>query len=138
MCLWLTALKFDVPRSKPDPSAQSGNDINLGRDGIVGVVGAVATAIVKPLEMFGKLADWIVDMLDILAVALTIAGAGLFFTGRGLVLHAAWARIIAGFGATGFLLISFLAMTALRRGAAFALLPIGLSIYTLWVLIRRF
>jgi hypothetical protein len=138
VCLCLTAVKIDLARSKPDPSAQSGSDINLRRDGIVGVVGVVATAIVKPLEFVGKGVDLVAGILDIVAAALTLAGACLFFTGRGLVLHATWARIAAGLGASGFLLISFLAMTALRRGVAFALIPIGVSIYMLWVLIRRF
>jgi len=138
VCLLLTAFKIDIARSKPDPSAESGSDINLKRDGIVGVVGVVATVIVKPLEFVGEGIDWIAGILDIVAAALTMAGACLFFTGRGLVLHATWARIAAGLAASGFLLISFLAMTALRRGAAFDLIPIGVSIYMLWVLIRRF
>jgi hypothetical protein len=41
-----------------------------------------------------------------------LAGACLFFTGRGLFLHSAWARIAAGVAASGFLLISFLALTS--------------------------
>jgi hypothetical protein len=138
VCLWLTALKIDLARPKPDPSAQSGSDINLKRDGIVGVIGIVATAIVKTLEFAGKGVGWVAGILDIVAGALTLAGASLFLTGRGLILHATWARIVAGLGTSGFLLISFLAMIALRRGAAFALIPIGVSIYMLWALIRRF
>ena len=136
VCLLLTAFKVDVARYKPDPSA---SDINLKRDGIVGVVsGTLATVIVRPLEFFGKFAGWVAGILDIVAAALTVAGVCLFFTGRGLALHATWARIAAGLGASGFLLISYLTMTALKRGAAFALIPIGVSIYMLWVLIRRF
>jgi hypothetical protein len=138
VCLCLTALKIDLARSKPVPSAQSGSDVNLKRDGIVGVVEVVATVIVKSLELVGKGVDWIAGILAIVAAALTLAGASLFLTGRGLVLHAAWARIAAGLAASGFLLISFLVMTALRRGAVFALIPIAVSIYMLWVLIRRF
>jgi hypothetical protein len=98
VCLWLTVLKIDLARPKPDPSAQSGSDINLGRDGIVGVVGVVATVIVKPLEFIGKGVDWVAGILDIVAAALTVAGACLFLTGRGLVLHATWARIAASLG----------------------------------------
>jgi hypothetical protein len=138
VCLCLTAVKIDLARSKPDPSAQSGSDVNLKRDGIVGVVGAVATVIVKTLEFIGKGVDWVLGILDIVAAALTLAGACLFFTGRGLVMHATWARIAAGLAASSLLLISFLAMIALRRAAAFALIPTGISIYMLWVLIRRY
>jgi hypothetical protein len=138
VCLSLTALKIDLARSRPDPSAQSGSDINIQRDGIVGAVAAVATVIVKPLEFIGKTVEWFAGIFDILAAALTVAAACLFFAGRGLILHATWARIAAGLAALGFLLISFLTMTSLRRGGAFALVPIGMSIYMLWVLIRRF
>jgi hypothetical protein len=138
VCLWLTAFKIDLARAKPDPSAQSGSDTSIARDGIVGVIGVVATVIVKPLEFIGKTVEWFAGIFDIIAAVLTVAAACLFFTGRGLILHATWARIAAGLGASGFLLISFLTMTSLRRGAAFALIPIGVSIYMLWVLIRRF
>jgi hypothetical protein len=139
VCLVLTAVKIDYARSKPDPSAQSGSDINLKRDGVVGaVVGVAAIVIVKPLEFVGKFVGWAAGILDIVAAALTLAGVCLFFTGRGLAMHTTWARIAAGLGASGFLLISYLTMTALKRGAAFALIPIGASIYMLWVLIRRF
>ena len=134
--LVLTAFKIDVARYKPDPSA---TDINLKRDGVVGAVsGVAAIVIVRPIEFVGKFLGWAAGILDIVAAALTLAGVCLFFTGRGLAMHATWARIMAGLGASGFLLISYLTMTALKRGAAFALIPIGVSIYMLWVLIRRF
>jgi hypothetical protein len=87
VCLWLTAFKIDLARSKPDPSAQSGYDINLKRDGIVGVIEVVATVIVTPLELIGKAVDWLAGVFDILAAALTVAAACLFFTGRGLIQH---------------------------------------------------
>jgi hypothetical protein len=86
----------------------------------------------------GKGLEWVAGIVDIVAGVVTVVGAVLFFTGRGLVMHATWARIAAGLMASGFLLISYLTMTALKRGAAFALIPIGVSIYMLWVLIRRF
>jgi hypothetical protein len=139
VCLWLTATKIELARAKADASTQSSPDINIKRDGIVGVVSAVATVFAIPLWLFAKLADWIADLVDILAAVFTLVSVSLFFTGRGLVLHATWARITAILATSGFLLISFLVMTALRRGAAaFALIPIGGSIYMLWVLIRRF
>ena len=139
ICLWLTALKFQLFWLKPDKSIQtSGEAINIGRDGIVGIIVAGATVIGKGFELANSAAGWIAGILDIAAAILALAGACLFFTGRGLVLHAAWARIIAGVAASGILLISFLALTSLRRGAAFALIPIGISIYMLWALIRRF
>ncbi|HYL72562.1 MAG TPA: hypothetical protein VEU96_00065 [Bryobacteraceae bacterium] len=139
VCVWLTATKIELARAKTDASAQSSPDINIKRDGIVGVVSAVATVFAMPLWLFSKVADWIADLADILAAVLTLVSAFLFFTGRGLVLHATWARIAAVFETSVFLFISFLVMIALRRGAAtFALIPIGGAIYMLWVLVRRF
>src|SRR5579862_7162372 len=135
LCLWLTA---DLARSKPDPSTQSGSDVDLQRDGIVGVVGVVAKVIFTPLGLIGQALEFVARIIDILAAMLAVAGACLFFTGRGLVLHAAWARILAGLMASGFLLVSLMAMTVLKRGAAFGLIPIGMAIYMLWTLIRRF
>jgi hypothetical protein len=138
-CLWITWLLIELAWLKPDKATQSGFDaINTGRDGIFGIIGVGATAVLKAFEFLGDAATWALGILDIAAAALTLAGACLFFTGRGLFLHSAWARISAGVTASGFLLISFLALTSLRRGAPFALIPIGASIYMLWVLIRRF
>jgi hypothetical protein len=118
-CLWLTALKLDLAAIKPDKSGQSDWDaINIGRDGILGVIAAIFTPIFKGFELFGNLLGWFAGVLDIVAAALTLAAVCLFFTGRGLAQHSEWARIAAVFAASGFLLISFLTMTALRRGAA--------------------
>jgi len=137
--LWLTALKLELFWSKPDKAAQSGSEaINIGRDGIVGVVVALGTVIGKGFEFAGNAAGWVAGVLLVVAAALTLAGACLFFTGRGLILHAAWARIAAGMAALGFLLVSFLALTSLRRGGVFALIPVGAAAYMIWVLIRRF
>jgi hypothetical protein len=139
VCLWLTALKLELAWLSPDKSVHSGgNAVNIGRDGIVGIVVGLGTVVGRGFEFFGNAVGWIAGILDVAAAALTLAGACLFFTGRGLVLHSAWARIAAGVAASVLLLISFMAMTALRRGAAFALIPSGVSLYILWVLIRRF
>jgi hypothetical protein len=138
--LWLASLKLQLAWLKPVKSTQSsGEAVNIGRDGIVGVVVAIGTVIGKGFEFMGDAIGWVAGILDVAAAVLTAAGVLLFFTGRGLSLHATWARIAAGAAATGFLLISFLALTSLRRGAApFALIPLSASIYMLWVLLRKF
>jgi hypothetical protein len=139
ICLWLTALKLQLFWLKPDKSIQTrGEAINIGRDGIVGIIVAGATVIGKGFEIANSAAGWIAGILDIAAAILALAGACLFFTGRGLVLHSTWARIAAGFASAGFLLVSLTTMTALRRGTGFALIPIAAALYMLWVLIRRF
>ena len=139
VCLWLTALKVQLFLVKPDKSQTGSDAINIGRDGIVGIITAGATVLAKGFEFMGDVAGWIAGVVDVAAFLLTLAGVFLFFTGRGLALHATWARIVAGFVASVFLIVSYFTMTALQRGAAvFALIPIGISIYMLWVLIRRF
>jgi hypothetical protein len=139
VCLWLTWGLIELAWLKPDKAALSGSQsIDIGRDGIVGIAVALATGVGKAFEFAGGATAFVMRMLDITAAALAVLGACLFFTGRGLFLHAAWARMIAGVAASGILLISFLALTSLRRGGTFALIPIGVSIYLLWVLVRRF
>jgi hypothetical protein len=138
VCLWLTWGLIELAWLKPKADLSGGQAINVGRDGIVGIVVALATGMGKAFEFAGDAAAFAMRIADVAAVALTVAGACLFFIGRGLLLHAGWARIAAGVGASGILLISFLALTSLRRAGTFALIPIGVSIYMLWVLVRRF
>jgi hypothetical protein len=134
--LFLTALKLDLARLKADMSVESGSEgVN---NGIFGMIAAGAAVVAKGFGLIGGAVGWVAGILDIAAAVLTLVGVCVFFTGRGLVLHAAWARIAAIIASSGFLLISFLTMTSLRRGNAYALIPLALSIYMLWVLIRRF
>ena len=54
-------------------------------------------------------------------------------------IHATWARIIALALSVGLALVSCAAIAAIRPDlAVFAAAPLGLSLYTLWVLIWRF
>jgi hypothetical protein len=139
LCLWLTWGLIELAWLKPDKAALGGSHaINIGRDGIVGIAVALATGVGKAFEFLGGATTFVMRILDITAAALAVVGACLFFTGRGLFLHTAWARFIAGAAASGMLLVSFLALTSLRRGGPFALIPVGVSIYMLWVLARRF
>ena len=139
LCLWLTWGLIELAWLKPDKAALSGSQaINIGRDGIIGIAVALATGVGKAFEFVGGATTFVMRMLDIAAATLAVVGAVLFFTGRGLFLHAVWARLVAGAAASGMLLVSFLALTSLRRGGTFALIPVGVSIYMLWVLVRRF
>lgn len=138
VCLWLTWGLIELAWLKPRPDPSGSQAINVRRDGIIGIVVGLATGMGKAFEFAGDVAAFAMRMVDVGAVALTAVGACLFLTGRGLMLHAAWARIAGGIGASGILLISFLALTSLPRGGTFALIPLGVSIYMLWVLARRF
>jgi O-antigen ligase len=137
LCLWLIPFWYQEARLKPAEGTKE--SINIQRDGIVGLVVAGATVAAKGFQLVSGAAVWLMGILSAAAAALTVAGALFFFTGRGLLLQAAWARILAGLMSGGALMVSFLVLTSLRRGAAyFALIPLGLSIYVLWVLVRRF
>jgi hypothetical protein len=138
-CLWLTWGLIDIASVKPDKASLNSSDTtSIGRDGIIALVAGFAKGMGKAFEFATEATTFAMRILDVAAAALTLVGACLFLTGRGLIVHAAWARIVAGVGASGILLASFLTLTSLRRGGTFALIPMGLTIYVLWVLVRRF
>ena len=122
----------------PDKGVTSA-PVDIQRQGLVGLLIAGANVIGKGFELFGKASRLVLSLISIAAVALTLLGASLFLLGRGLFHHALWARIVAEICASGALMISFLTLTSFRRGVVFlALIPLGISIYVLWVLIRKF
>ena len=138
--LWLAVLWVQLWWLKPDRSVHdAAPTVNIQRDGLVGLLVAGATVVGKGLEFASNVATWVLGALSVAAAVLTVAGVTLFFTGRGLFAHAAWARVFAGLASALVLVVSFLVLTSLRRSsAAVALIPLGLSGYALWVLIRRF
>jgi hypothetical protein len=78
-------------------------------------------------------------ILIAVAVLGLLLGLLLYLTGRGIGHHATWARIFAMLISAGLALTSCAVMMVMRRdNAPFAVLPIGLSLYSLWVLIWRF
>jgi hypothetical protein len=138
-CLCLTGLWIELAMVAPKPIPSGSPAINLQRDGIVAVVVAGGTLVAKAFQFLTEASSWVIGSLSIVAFVLTLIGVAAFFTGRGLYGHATWARIVAGVIASGFFVVSFLAFTSIRRGPNFfALLPLSVSIYALWVLIRRF
>jgi hypothetical protein len=137
LCLYAGWIWIDVGVRAPDKVVTSPVDIQ--RQGLVGLLIAGANVIGKGFELFVRASRLVLILISIVAVALTLVGASLFLLGRGLFHHALWARIVAEICASGALMISFLTLTSFRRGAVFlALIPLGISIYVLWVLIRKF
>jgi hypothetical protein len=68
-----------------------------------------------------------------------LLAALLYLIGRGIGHHATWARVLAMLTCLGLMLVSCsLAAVMERNLAPLAVVPIGLSLYTLWVLIWRF
>jgi hypothetical protein len=139
VCLWLTAIWIQTTFLMPKISEAGTPDINIQRDGIVGLLVLGGTMVGKAFQFAASAFTWIAGVVDIAAFALALIGAALFFTGRGLVGHATWARILAGVAAFAIFAVSFLAFTSIRRGPNFiALVPLSAAVYALWVLIRRF
>ena len=144
VCLWITWILIQIALMKTGKPAADSEALNMtaadiSKYGLIGLLMLGAKAAVKSMELVSGLALWALRAIDVVAAILTLIGASSFLTGRGLILHAAWARIAAGLIASFFLLASFLALTSMRRGAnLIALAPIAVSLYMLWVLTRRF
>ncbi|MGC1444433.1 MAG: hypothetical protein WA837_03120, partial [Xanthobacteraceae bacterium] len=107
--------------------------------GLVALIVNTARGADYLLHALAGVASFMLVMLAVAAVLTLLLGALLFLTGRGIGHHAAWARITAMLLSSGVALMSCAVMAVMRRDhAPFAALPIGVSLYTLWVLIWRF
>jgi hypothetical protein len=63
----------------------------------------------------------------------------LYFTGRGIARHAAWARVMGILVSAGLLLLGIAALNlSPREGIPIACVSTGVSLYVLWVLGWRF
>jgi hypothetical protein len=127
------------------PPPDTGAPLDVATYGLVAFVVNAARAGGYLLHALAAVAGVLLVILIGLAVLALLFGVLLYLTGRGIGQHATWARIIGMMISFGFALVSFAVMMAIRRNlapdqaalAAFAV-PIGLSLYTLWVLIWRF
>lgn len=128
---WIS-LHSGVPA--PDQASNS-----ISRDGLVGLLMAGARVLTKGFGAFAAMTSWAIAILGVVALAATLMSVLLFFTGRGLAIHAAWARIVGTLLSFGLLAIALGGFLFLRRPVAFvAAAPFGASVYCLWVLVRRF
>jgi hypothetical protein len=119
----------------PDTSAP----LDIGTYGLVALISNAARGANHLLHALAGVMSFILVMLAVAAVLTLLFGVLLFLTGRGIGHQAAWARIMAMLISAGLALLSCAVMVAMRRDhAPFAALPIGLSLYSLWVLIWRF
>jgi hypothetical protein len=116
------------------PPASRGGD-----DGVGGLINTAARGMGAVFELVAAASRWIAEVLTVVSLVCSSIGASLFFTGRGLLQHATWARIVGALFALVVLLSSFWPVVNLSRGpaAVFSLL-ICSCIYTLWVLGWRF
>jgi hypothetical protein len=121
------------------PPPDVGPPLEIKTYGLVGLLHNAARGFGYGMH---ALAGFFSILLVVLAVAATLGllAAVLFYlTGSGIGRHAIWARIVAIIIAALLALASCAVMAVMDRGnAPFAALPIGLSLYALWVLIWRF
>jgi hypothetical protein len=129
--------------SLPAPPPDNSDYLDVGTYGLVGLLAnagkAVGTGLGKILGLLSSAAPWVIGALAIASLALALVALLLYITGRGIRRRATWARIVGGVLTTGFVLISLRTLTVLPRDLL--ILPcliIALSLYTLWVLLRRY
>jgi hypothetical protein len=108
-------------------------------DAMIGMIEMFARILGSLFRFAGAAGQWMMTALAALFfLALLVAGT-LFFTGRGLQVHAGWARVLATLLLSGMLLVSLGGMLSLRRGLFPALAPMAAAcIYAIWVMLRRF
>ena len=124
-------------------TAGHSQNLDIQKYGLVGLLQNGANGVGSVLGFFAGAGSWVLAILSVAFFALLVFAVVVFLAGRGIRRRAGWARIVAGLISLGVLLLFFpallLALHALRPAlGAIAALPIGASLYTLWVLIWRF
>lgn len=132
----LTRTAIELRRTPPvDRSAP----LDIGTYGLVGLLSNAARAAGHVLHAFAGILVVFLAILAIAAVVVLLLGVLFYLTGWGIGQHATWARMIAMLLSAGLAVLSGAVMVAMPRdNAPYAALPIGLSLYALWVLIWRF
>jgi hypothetical protein len=130
----------DLAFTLPDlPPADNSPPLDIGTYGFIGLMSNIARSLGPIVHALAGAAGWVMTVLAVAAFVVLLFAVLLYLTGRGIGQHAIWARITAIVSSCALALISCAVMAALRRDlAVFAAAPLGLSLYTLWVLIWRF
>jgi hypothetical protein len=121
------------------PPPETGLPLDIETYGLVGLLHNAARGVGFGLHALAGLLNILVVILAVAAALALLFALLLYLTGRGIGQHATWARIVAILLSLSLALTSCAIMAVMRRdNAAFATLPIGVSLYALWVLIWRF
>ena len=124
-------------RKLPPPDASPALDIKTY--GLVGLLHNAARGLGYGLHALGALLTILLVVMAVAAVFGLLAALLLYLTGSGISHHATWARIVGIMTTALVAVASATVMAVMRRDyAIFATLPIGASLYALWVLIWRF
>ena len=127
---------FEI-RRLPPPDV--GPPLDIKTYGLVGLLHNAARGFGYGVHAMAGLFSILLVVLAVTAMFGLLVSVLLYLTGSGIGRHAIWARIVAILTASLLALASCAVMAVMRRDhAPFAALPIGLSLYTLWVLIWRF
>jgi hypothetical protein len=127
---------FEI-RRLPPPDA--GPPLDLKTHGLVGLLHNAARGFGYGVHAMAGLFSILLVVLAVTAMFGLLVAVLLYLTGSGIGRHAIWARIVAILTASLLALASCAVMAVMRRDhAPFAALPIGISLYALWVLIWRF
>lgn len=127
---------FEI-RRLPPPDV--GPALDIKTYGVVGLLHNAACGFGYGVHAMAGLFSILLVVLAVTAMFGLLVVVLLYLTGSGIGRHAIWARIVAILTASLLVLASCAVMAVMRRDhAPFAALPIGLSLYTLWVLIWRF
>ena len=126
-----------VMRSVPPPD--QGPPLAINKYGIVALLDDGARVFDHVMHGFMGLMTWVLAGLAILATLVLLTGILFFFIGRGMAHRAMWARVTGAGIAAFFLFAAVLTITSFRGDAQYvAAVPLGFSLYTLWVLVWRF
>ena len=121
------------------PPPDNSKPLDIGTYGLVRIMANVLRGLDPIMQVIAGAVGWVVTLLAVAASLALLFAVLLYLTGRGIGHHAAWARVFGSLLTFGLGLISLMVLTSLRRDLAlFAAAPLGLSLYTLWVLIWRF
>ena len=129
--------------SVPVPPPDKSDYLDVGTYGLTGLLvnggEAIGTGLGKLLELLSSAAPWIIGALAMESLAMTLFAVLLYFTGQGIGRSATWARIVGILLTTGSMIVFIGMLVILPQGLMLlACLPMALSLYTLWVLCRRY
>lgn len=121
------------------PPPEAGPALDISTYGLVALISNAMRGLALGVHALAGFLTIILVILAIGAVFALLLGIVLYLTGRGIGHHAMWARVSGIVLSIGLALVSCAIMAVMRRDhAAFAALPIGLSLYALWVMVWRF
>jgi hypothetical protein len=125
-----------VARFSGGGKTADGEYLDVGTYGITGLIANGAKGVGRVFEWLGGIASWIEGALAVVLGVLVVAGAALFFIGRGIARHAPGAATFGIVLLVIFALVWAVVLLSVNRNAAMAVPALGLamSLYAIWVL----